>query len=58
MVWRCKEAGLVGGETVFMDSSAVPANASLDSIVPVIRIDGSVDEYYQQLEEGDVILRG
>jgi transposase len=47
MVWRCQEAGLVGGETVFMDSTTVSANASLDSIVPVIK---SVDEYYQRLE--------
>jgi transposase len=51
MVLRCQEAGLVGGETVFVDSSIIPANASLDSIVPVIRIERSVDEYYQQLEE-------
>lgn len=51
MVLRCQEAGLVGGETVFVDSSTIPANASLDSIVPVIRIERSVDEYYQQLEE-------
>lgn len=36
MVLRCQEASLVGGETVFVDSSTVPANVSLDSIVPVI----------------------
>jgi transposase len=51
IVLRCQEAGLVGGETVFVDSSTIPANASLDSIVPVIRIVKSGDEYYQQLEE-------
>jgi transposase len=50
MVLRCQEAGLVGGETVFVDSSTIPANASLDSIVPVIRIDKSADEYYRRLE--------
>jgi IS5 family transposase len=50
IVLRCQEAGLVGGETVFVDSSTIPANASLDSIVPVIRLEKSADEYYQQLK--------
>jgi transposase len=54
IVLRCQDAGLVGGETVFVDSSMVSANASLDSIVPVIRLVKSADEYYQQLEaEGE-----
>jgi transposase len=50
IVLRCQDAGLVGGETVFVDSTAVSANTSLDSIVPVIKIVKSADEYYQQLE--------
>jgi len=36
--------------TVFVDSFTVPANASWDSIVPVIRLEKSADEYYRQLE--------
>lgn len=46
---RCQHAGLVGGQTVLIDSTLVKANASLDSVVPVLQYRPA--EYWQQLEQ-------
>jgi transposase len=46
---RCQEAGLVGGQTVFMDSTIVAANASMDSVTT---LRSRPAEYWQQLEKG------
>jgi transposase len=45
---RCQEAGLVGGQTVFMDSTVVAANASMDSVTT---LRSRPAEYWQQLEQ-------
>ena len=44
----CQQAGLVGGQTVLMDSTVVQANASLDSVT-TLRYRPA--EYWQQLEQ-------
>lgn len=44
----CQEAGLVGGQTVFMDSTIVAAHASMDSVT-TLRCRPA--EYWQQLEQ-------
>lgn len=45
---RCQEAGLIGGQTVLIDSTVVQANASLDSVT-TLRYRPA--EYWQQLEQ-------
>lgn len=45
---RCQQAGLVGGQTVLIDSTVVKANASLDSVT-TLRYRPA--EYWQQLEQ-------
>lgn len=46
---RCQQAGLVGGQTVLIDSTVVQANASVDSVVPVLHYRPA--EYWEQLEQ-------
>jgi len=45
---RCQEAGLVGGQTVLIDSTVVQANASMDSVTTLRYCPG---EYWEQLEK-------
>lgn len=50
VVRQCVEAGLVDGSKVFVDSSLVEANASLDSIVDTGSLKEQLTEKYSQLE--------
>jgi transposase len=46
---QCVDAGLVGGETVHVDASVIAANASRDTVQPVLRKAG--EELYARLEK-------
>ena len=48
---RCQEMGLVEGQTVFVDSTIVKANASLDSVTTVLHYRPA--QYWEQLEQSD-----
>jgi transposase len=50
VVHQCVEAGLVDGSKVFVDSSLVEANASLDSVVDTGSLKEQLTEKYSQLE--------
>jgi transposase len=50
MVWQCVEAGLVGGEKVFCDSSLVDADASGSSVVDRQKFRRYWNKRYRELE--------
>ena len=61
VVRQCVEAGLVKGEKIFVDSSLVDANASLDSMVDTQNLRDQLKEKYRQfekrLEEGQSVRK-
>jgi len=50
IVWQCVEAGLVGGEKVFCDSSLVQADASNNSVVDRQSLRRHFNKKYTELE--------
>jgi len=51
VVRQCVEAGLVNGDKIFVDSSLVDADASLDSMVDTQNLIDQLKEKYRQLEK-------
>jgi transposase len=51
IVWQCVEAGLVDGSKIFVDSSLVEADASLDSTIDLHSLKGRLKADYLKLEE-------
>jgi hypothetical protein len=49
-VFQCVEAGLVDGKKIFMDSSLIEANASLNSIIDSHSLRSHLNERYKELE--------
>jgi transposase len=52
IVEQCAQAGLVWGEELIFDATKVHANASMDSLIPVLRL--VVDDHLAALAETDV----
>jgi transposase len=51
IVWQCVQAGLVDGRKIFMDSSLVEADASLNSVVDTQSLKGQLALKYLELEK-------
>lgn len=50
IVWACVEAGLVDGSKIFLDSSLIEANASLNSVVDTQSLKHQLSSRYRELE--------
>ena len=50
IVFQCVEAGLVDGNKIFMDSSLIDANASMNSIIDKHSLKTQVNKRYKELE--------
>jgi transposase len=51
IVWQCVQAGLVDGRKIFMDSSLVEADASLNSVIDTQSLKGQLALKYLELEK-------
>jgi len=51
VVWQCVQAGLVDGRKIFMDSSLVEADASLNSVIDTQSLKGQLALKYVELEK-------
>jgi len=50
IVWQCVEEGLVDGKKIFMDSSLVDADASVNSVIDTQNLKHQLKKSYKQLE--------